>query len=98
MISVGQNNTTSTDNRGRKIAKRFGAQKHVQYPFIHAEIDAISKQWGVKRLSKKYQLVSIRLNKHGQLRMSKPCNDCSIIIKALGIRVIYFDGEKFVYD
>ena len=98
LISIGQNETTSTDNRGRKIAKRFGAKKHVEYPFIHAEVDAISRNWGVTCLSKKHQLVSIRLNSHRELRMSKPCNDCNLIIKSLGIRVVYFDGKNFVYE
>lgn len=98
LISVGQNNACSTDNKGRKIAKKFGAKKHIQYPFIHAEIDAISRIWGKVYLCKKHRLVSVRLNKHGQERISKPCADCGLILSALGIRVIYFDGNKFIYE
>lgn len=98
LISIGQNDVDSTNNKGVKIAKRFGAEKHVKYPFIHAEVDAISKAWGKTRICKKHTLVSIRLNRHGELRISKPCHDCGIILSALGLRVVYFDGKEFIYE
>ena len=98
LISIGQNNTTRTNNKGLKIAKRFNAKKHILYPYIHAEIDAIARLWGKIFLCKKHKLVSIRLNRHGELRISKPCINCSIILSALNLQVVYFDGQKFIYE
>lgn len=97
LLSIGQNDPTSTNAKSTKLAKRFGAKKPLIYPYIHAEIDAISKLWGKLYIDKIFTLVSIRLNRHGELRISKPCKDCQIVLKGLCIPVIFYDGKSF-YD
>lgn len=97
LLSIGQNDPTSTNAKSRKLAKRFGAKKPLVYPYIHAEIDAISKLWGRIYIDKIFTLVSIRLNRHSDLRISKPCKDCQIVLSGLCIPVIFYDGKNF-YD
>lgn len=95
LLSIGQNDPTSTNAKSRKLAKRFGAKKPLVYPYIHAEIDVISKLWGRLYIDKIFTLVSIRLNRHGELRISKPCKDCQIVLSSLCIPVIFYDGKGF---
>lgn len=95
ILSIGQNDMSCTNAKSPKIAKRFGAQKPLIYPYIHAEIDAISKLWGEIYINKKLTLVSLRLNRYGDLRISKPCDDCEIVIRSLNLPVIFYDGSRF---
>lgn len=96
IISIGQNDTVRTSVRAVKLAKKFGAKKALKYPYIHAETNAISKLWGKYHISSKNKLISLRLNKHGELRTSLPCKDCSIILNGLNLSFIYFNGSKFI--
>jgi hypothetical protein len=34
-------------------------------------------------------MINVRLNKKGELRMSKPCKACSEVIDSLGLKVTY---------
>ena len=95
LLSIGQNNMATTSGVAHKFGKRFGG-KPPEFPFLHAEIDAIAKLWGETYISNRMSLVSLRLNKQNELLMSKPCKDCDVIIKSLGPKVIYFDSGKFV--
>lgn len=97
LLAIGQNETDRTNYKSMKLAKRFRAVKPLQFPYIHAETDAISKLWGKVYLCHRHTLVSIRLNRHGELRVSKPCVDCSQVIDGLNLTCIYFDGKTFVY-
>ncbi len=94
LLSIGQNNMATTSGVAHKFGKRFGG-KPPEFPFLHAEIDAIAKLWGETYVSKRMRLVSLRLDKHGEILVSKPCKNCSLVLDVLGPAVIYFDGKKF---
>lgn len=83
------------------LAKRFGAEKPLKFPFIHAETDAVSKLWGKKYVGRNLTLVSIRMNRFYELRNSKPCKDCELVLRGLTLPYVFFDknGEiTSVYD
>lgn len=66
LISIGTN-SFKTHPKAKEIGYR--------YDEMHSELDAytkISKKYKGKRLN----LVNVRYNKYGQLRMSKPCGLC----------------------
>lgn len=90
LLSIGQNNTNETSGRASYFGKRFSVSHFVDFPYIHSEIDAISKLWGRRRITGKEKLISIRLNSKGKLMNARPCNNCSIILRALNINRIFY--------
>lgn len=93
LLSIGQNNMESTSGFTYQIGKRFNVEHNKEFPYIHAEIDAISRLWGKTHIGPRMSLVSLRLNKYGEYRRSKPCVNCTKVLDSLGLTVIYFDGE-----
>lgn len=59
---------------------------------IHAEIDAIAKI----RFDKRYDLIVIRIDRHGNIRNSKPCKYCLLQLNKLvrkQLRYIYYSQD-----
>jgi hypothetical protein len=83
LLAIGQNNPEKTHTQALLLAKRFNIESN--HPYLHAETDLISRLWGKYYIDSNLKLVVVRLNKRGQLRNSKPCDKCSIILESLGI-------------
>jgi tRNA(Arg) A34 adenosine deaminase TadA len=88
LLAIGQNNPEKTHTRALKIAKKFNLDS--EYPYLHAETDLISRIWNKYYINDSIRLVVIRLNKQGELRNSKPCDQCCSIIKSVGIDKVYW--------
>ena len=93
LISIGRNNPISTNGRTMYFARRYNLLKLKAFPFQHSEIDAIGRAWGKYYLDNSYTLVVLRIDKRGFLNNSKPCECCSCIINALGLKTYYSNGE-----
>lgn len=91
LLAIGQNNPEKTHTQALMLAKRFNTD--LKYPYLHAETDLISRLWGKHYIDGNMKMVIVRLNKKGELRNSKPCSRCSKIIKALGIKDIYWSTD-----
>ena len=65
-------------------------------PKLHSEILVFRKAKGL--LGKKsFEIVNIRLNKQGELRLSKPCICCLEILSDLGCKRFYYSyGDGFL--
>jgi hypothetical protein len=57
---------------------------------IHSEYIAYKKARGLLNKQKTFQVVNIRLNKQGNLKLSKPCSCCNNFLKAMGCKTVYF--------
>lgn len=96
LLSIGQNDPDKTNAKAMWFAKRFGNKKQIQYPYLHAEVDMLSKLWGRYYIDSKMKVVVLRINSGGQLRNSRPCSGCNNILSALGVDKIWYstkDGE-----
>ena len=94
IISIGQNDPDSTNAKAMWFAKRFKNKKQVDYPYLHAEVDMLSKLWGRYYIDSKMKVVVLRINSRGELRNSKPCPSCSNIFSALGVGKIWFSTKN----
>jgi hypothetical protein len=88
LLAIGQNNTEKTHTQAFVLSKRFNT--NIDYPYLHAETDLISKLWGKYYIDNSMKIVIVRLNKRGQLRYSKPCERCKDVINALGLTKIWW--------
>jgi hypothetical protein len=94
LLAIGQNNPEKTHPQALMLAKRFNTD--TEHPYLHAETDLISRLWGKHYIDNTLRMVVIRLNKRGQLRCSKPCDQCTQILEALDITKIWWsDNDGF---
>lgn len=94
LVSIGKNDPVSTHRKALYFGERYNIEKFKRWPFIHAEISAVSKCWGRCVLDKSYSLVVIRIDKNGKLNNSQPCKNCSQILEAIGITKIYWSEDN----
>lgn len=77
VLSLGFNKPSKTHPRSRSRWSR-----------IHAELDAIlGVPLDALRGSSVYV---VRLTKAGLLAMSRPCSDCMVLLKEVGVRKVYY--------
>lgn len=93
LLAIGQNNPEKTHTQALFLSQRF-LNTDTDYPYLHAETDLISRLWGKYYIDENLRMVIIRLNKRGELRCSKPCRNCSRIIRALGIRKVWWSIDN----
>jgi len=94
LLAIGQNVTDVPNAKALKFARHFNVPHFKNFAYLHAEVDAISKLWGRVYVDSSIKLVVLRINKHGQLQMSKPCKSCQTILDALGIDKVWFSNEN----
>jgi hypothetical protein len=75
------------------FGKRFNVEHFVKYPFLHSEVDAISRLFSKTYITGKENLVVIRVGRNGHLLPSKPCKNCSTILTSLGFKSVYYSIE-----
>jgi deoxycytidylate deaminase len=83
IISIGYNQMRSVKHNTKKFIKWPSS--------IHAEVDCIIKS---KTNLKGKSLLVIRLNKLGELRLSKPCAHCQMYIEHVGISKVYYSTNE----
>ena len=94
LLEIGQNRPDAPSGRALKFAKKFNNTQTIKYPFLHAEVDLISRLWGRFHINNKLKVVVIRLNKFGELQNSKPCSNCSAILDGLQVNKVWWSTKK----
>lgn len=61
--------------------------------YLHAEIRAL-----IKARSQVETLIVIRVNRQGQLKLSKPCPVCQCAIQDAGVNTIYYSTGEYDAD
>lgn len=64
-------------------------------PKLHSELVAYNKAKGL--LKNEFDIINIRFNRAGQLRISMPCSVCYSILKGLGCKDFFFSNEDGKY-
>ena len=98
LISTGTNNPNRENGRVVLFAQKFNVPDMIKWPYMHAEIDAISKLWGRYHINSSLKTVVLRINNRMQLKPSMPCNRCMPVLSGLGLdkRLWYSDNKKVV--
>ena len=73
-----------------KYFKVKGIDTKPMFLSIHAEVDVMSSCKYVKG----FDILVIRVNKNGDLKNSRPCNNCIDKMKTKGIRKIYWSTDE----
>lgn len=94
LVSVGVNSQDKPNAKALYFAKRFGIKRRIEFPFIHSEIDSVARLWRKYHIDSSLACVNVRINRFGELKNSKPCDDCSTVLMALGIDEIYYTTDE----
>lgn len=75
---------------GKPYYDKFG---YTTLSKIHAEHDAYRKIKGLLNNSRTFDILNIRLNRQGKMRLSKPCSCCAIFLKFMGCKNVIFSTD-----
>ncbi len=82
-------------NRDKEPPKYFGYHKpelvEIGFkPKWHSELDAVSR---CKQAIYGCEAINVRMNKHGQLRLSLPCKACRHLLAIVNCRKVWFTTD-----
>ena len=81
-------------NYSHKSAKKLHPRFQKWPNSVHAEVDCIIK---ARQDLTGTTMYVVRINNHGQLMNSKPCKCCSMYLKHVGIKRVYYSIDKYPY-
>lgn len=81
VMAIGVNNIRKTNP---------AALKHYRYPFVHAELNVITKFLLPPSELRYMRMVSIRLSKNGDVLLAKPCLACQSFLEAFRLKEVWY--------
>lgn len=85
-------------SKGHNLCQRSVKKLHRKFQrwegSVHAEVDAIIH---ARTELKGTSLLVVRINRKGELRLSKPCHHCMKYIKYVGIKKVYYSTSSYPY-
>jgi len=94
MICFTQNNPIKTHAGAYRIGEDFNLPKYKEHPFYHAESHLISKLLDrYNTIDPNWTVCVLRINRKGLILGSKPCENCSKLLSAVGLKDIYYSTD-----
>lgn len=87
IIAIGKNQTQYPSTKIYELAKIHNIAKWLVFPYPHAESDLITKMPPDTKY-KNIEILSLRINRHGQFRLAKPCMWCQQLLDSLNVQKI----------
>ena len=94
LLAIGQNYPDKPSGKALRFARMFKTPQTITYPYLHAEIDLVSRLWGKVHIDNNIKVVVVRLNKTGQLQNSKPCKSCRTVLNALSVEDVWWSTNE----
>lgn len=108
-VCLSQNNPVKVNAKALRMGQMFNIQTYKEYPYAHAESHLVSQL--LDRYNSIYtdlSVVVVRIGRDGRMRLSKPCENCSKILRAVGLTDVYWsvgdnnfsdsDGDQITID
>lgn len=96
ILAVGKNQTVYPSTKIFNLAKMYQIDKWLKFPFPHAESDLITKLPTDTKF-KNLEILSLRINRHGQFRLAKPCRHCQKMLDGLNITKVVWSSNDSEY-
>jgi tRNA(Arg) A34 adenosine deaminase TadA len=94
LIGFTQNNPIKTHTGAYKIGEDFNLPKYKEHPFYHAESHLISKLLDrYNTIDPNWSVVVMRINRRGLVLGSKPCENCSKLLSAVGLNTVFYSTD-----
>jgi len=95
ILTMQMNSYSKTHPLMVKYAK---GTKRPERSFLHAELTSLIK---CRFMEQAYEMVIVRINRHKEFCLAKPCEICSLGIKNSNIKKVYYSnhiGELILYN
>ena len=91
VVAIGKNNISDGSKTALQIGRSLNITKWKEYPYIHAECDALSKLMPLKNKKRleNINLLVVRLSSKNKIQSSKPCVNCIEAMKIMPERKGY---------
>jgi tRNA(Arg) A34 adenosine deaminase TadA len=94
MICFAQNNPIKTHAAAYRIGEDFNLPKYKEFPFFHSESRLIDKLLNkYNTIDSSWKIVVMRINRCGLILGSKPCENCSKLLSAVGLNEVYYSND-----
>jgi hypothetical protein len=94
LIGFTQNNPIKTHTGAYRIGEDFNLPKYKQHPFYHAESHLISKLLDkYNSIDADWTICVLRINRKGLILGSKPCENCSKLLSAVGLNTVFYSTD-----
>ena len=94
LIAFTQNNPIKTHTGAYRIGEDFNLPKYKEHPFYHAESRLISQLLDrYNTIDPNWTICVLRINRKGLILGSKPCENCSKLLNAVGLNDIYYSMD-----
>ena len=98
MIAWATNDTHNMSTKAYRIGQKFNINKYKRYPYLHSESHLVYNLMSrFNWIDPKISIVVLRINPHGKILLSKPCDNCSKILKAVGLTKIYWSIDYYTF-
>jgi hypothetical protein len=95
LIAFTQNNPVKTHTGAYRIGEDFNLPKYKEFPYYHSESRLISKLLDrYNTIDSNWSIVVMRINRRGLILGSKPCENCTKLLKAVGLSDIYYSTDS----
>ena len=95
MIGFAQNNPVKTHAGAYRIGEDFNLPKYKEFPYYHSESHLISKLLDCyDTIDSNWSVVVMRINRKGLILGSKPCENCTKLLKAVGLNDIFYSTDN----
>ncbi len=94
LLAIGTNNQNYESPKALQFAKRFNVKNFKKYPYLHSEVDMLSRLFGRYYVDGRLKVVNLRLNRWSELKMARPCESCQKIFNALDVDKIWYSDDN----
>ena len=94
LIAFTQNNPIKTHTGAYRIGEDFNLPKYKEFPYYHSESRLISQLLDrYNTIDPNWTICVLRINRKGLILGSKPCENCSKLLSAVGLTDIYYSMD-----
>jgi hypothetical protein len=98
-ILICQNNPIKVNHKAYRIGQQFNIQTYKDFPYVHSESHLISKLLDrYNSIDPNLSIVNVRINRQGRILLSKPCDNCQKLLKAVGLHKIYWTTGNCIFQ
>jgi hypothetical protein len=92
IVEYGYNRSEKEPPKTFGYHDRFGGNDWY-IPGTHSEVDAYRKAKGLMNKNKPFEIINIRLNRQGEIRLSAPCKCCHQLLQEFGCKTFYYTTD-----
>lgn len=93
LIAIGLNQNEKVNCKSYKLARRHNLLHRINFPYLHSEEALIARLIAMDKISPSTKIVVLRMNRFLELKNSRPCPHCRLLLSAYGLNRVWFSNQ-----